>query len=251
MKWISCDYSGQESRIIADITNDKALLDLFNHGCGDVHSLVAYMSYPHIIPRETKVEDIKGLFHDQRQDAKGIEFSINYGGDANTIANNKGIPILEAQKIYDSYMKGFIGMKTYQDYQRKFVMSHGYIVLNQFSQHKAYIYDYDILMGIKERFTSEFWATYRQYKGTSNPKIPKAVLQKVYKRFADGEDFNAITGVYDYTVILTYVSLMVSIGGMMLSVNGQIKYAVVCLAISGLCDMFDGKIARTKKNETA
>ena len=200
MKWISCDYSGQESRIIADITNDKALLDLFNHGCGDVHSLVAYMSYPHIIPRETKVEDIKGLFHDQRQDAKGIEFSINYGGDANTIANNKGIPILEAQKIYDSYMKGFIGMKTYQDYQRKFVMSHGYIVLNQFSQHKAYIYDYDILMGIKERFTSEFWATYRQYKGTSNPKIPKSVLQRIYERFADGENFNAITGVYDYTV---------------------------------------------------
>ena len=97
-------------------------------------------------------------------------------------------------------MKGFIGMKTYQDYQRKFVMSHGYIVLNQFSQHKAYIYDYDILMGIKERFTSEFWATYRQYKGTSNPKIPKSVLQRIYKRFADGEDFNAITGVYDYTV---------------------------------------------------
>lgn len=57
-------------------------------------------------------------------------------------------------------------------------------------------------------------------------------------------------GVYDYTVILTYASLMVSIGGMMLSVNGQIKYAVVCLAISGLCDMFDGKIARTKKNRT-
>jgi hypothetical protein len=35
------------------------------------------MSYPHIIPRETKVEDIKGLFHDQRQDAKGIELKKN------------------------------------------------------------------------------------------------------------------------------------------------------------------------------
>lgn len=57
-------------------------------------------------------------------------------------------------------------------------------------------------------------------------------------------------GVYDYTVVLTYISLMVSIGGMMLSVNGEIKYAVVCLAISGLCDMFDGKVARTKKNRT-
>ena len=57
-------------------------------------------------------------------------------------------------------------------------------------------------------------------------------------------------GVYDYTVVLTYISLIVSMSGMMFSVNGKIKYAVVCLAISGLCDMFDGKIARTNKNRT-
>ena len=48
-------------------------------------------------------------------------------------------------------------------------------------------------------------------------------------------------GIYDYTVVLTYVSLMVSIGGMMLSVNGHLNLAVLCLAISGLCDMFDEK----------
>ena len=52
-------------------------------------------------------------------------------------------------------------------------------------------------------------------------------------------------GVYDYTVILTYVSLMVSVGGMMFAVNGHLNLGVMCLAISGLCDMFDGKIART------
>ena len=51
-------------------------------------------------------------------------------------------------------------------------------------------------------------------------------------------------GVYDYTVVLTYVSLMVSIGGMMFAVNGHLHLGVMCLAISGLCDMFDGKIAR-------
>lgn len=44
-------------------------------------------------------------------------------------------------------------------------------------------------------------------------------------------------GIYDYTVVLTYVSLMVSIGGMMLSVNGHLNLAVLCLAISGLCDI--------------
>ena len=45
-------------------------------------------------------------------------------------------------------------------------------------------------------------------------------------------------GVYDYTVILTYISLWISIGGMMLSLNGHLDLAVLCLALSGLCDMF-------------
>ena len=57
-------------------------------------------------------------------------------------------------------------------------------------------------------------------------------------------------GVYDYTVILTYVSLIISLFGMTLSLDGHYKIAIVCLALSGLCDMFDGKIARTKKNRT-
>ena len=57
-------------------------------------------------------------------------------------------------------------------------------------------------------------------------------------------------GVYDYTVVLTYVSLMISILGMTQAVGGNFRIAILCLAISGLCDMFDGKIARTKKNRT-
>ena len=57
-------------------------------------------------------------------------------------------------------------------------------------------------------------------------------------------------GYYNYTVILTYFSLMSSMAGMMFTVNGRFKSAVFCLALSGLCDMFDGKIARRKKDRT-
>lgn len=57
-------------------------------------------------------------------------------------------------------------------------------------------------------------------------------------------------GVYDYTVILTYISLITSIFGMTQAIHGRFRLAIICLAISGLCDMFDGKIARTKKNRT-
>ena len=57
-------------------------------------------------------------------------------------------------------------------------------------------------------------------------------------------------GFYDYTVVVTYISLVSSILGMFCAIDGKLKISVFCLAFSGLCDMFDGKIARTKKNRT-
>lgn len=54
-------------------------------------------------------------------------------------------------------------------------------------------------------------------------------------------------GYYNYTVILTYISVAISAVGMHLAINGEIKYAMICLGLSGICDMFDGPIARTKK----
>ena len=57
-------------------------------------------------------------------------------------------------------------------------------------------------------------------------------------------------GVYDYTVILTYLSLISSIFGMTQAIHGDYKMAIFCLAFSGACDAFDGRVARTKKNRT-
>lgn len=57
-------------------------------------------------------------------------------------------------------------------------------------------------------------------------------------------------GFYDYTVILTYLSAVSSVIGMTCVMNGDIREAIICLMISGALDMFDGKVARTKKNRT-
>lgn len=62
-------------------------------------------------------------------------------------------------------------------------------------------------------------------------------------------------GFYNYTVILTYLGLLSSVTGIFLACGvGNLpaspKYAIVCLMISGLCDMFDGKVARTCKKRT-
>lgn len=62
-------------------------------------------------------------------------------------------------------------------------------------------------------------------------------------------------GFYNYTVVLTYMSLISSVAGIffasgMCGGKANPTYAIVCLMISGLCDMFDGKVARTKKDRT-
>ena len=40
-KWISIDYSGQESFIMGDVANDKAILHELNEGDKDLHTLTA------------------------------------------------------------------------------------------------------------------------------------------------------------------------------------------------------------------
>lgn len=163
--WLSADYQSQESRIIASVSKDEKMIDLFEHGCGDVHSLVAYMSYPNIIPRDTKIEDIKKLYHNWRQKAKSIEFAINYGGDYNTISKNDGIPVEEAKEIYDNFMKGFPGIKRYQDYCRAAVMRDGYILLNPLTGHRAHIYDAEELKETHNKMQEPgFWEYYQNVR---------------------------------------------------------------------------------------
>lgn len=59
-----------------------------------------------------------------------------------------------------------------------------------------------------------------------------------------------LLGVYDYTVWLTYFGLFISIVGIMEGLRGRQTKAIFCLAISGLCDAFDGRIARKKTDRT-
>ena len=186
-KWISIDYSGQETYLMASIANDQAIIKELTEGSGDIHSLTAYMAYPEI-PRDTPIKEIKMKFHNLRQEAKGIEFAINYGGDANTIHQNKGIPIEEAQKVYNNYMSGFYGLKKYQEFRRKDWFDKGYILLNPLTGHKAFIYDYDELLSEKRRMSEDgFWDYYREMKRDCPTCDTVQMVKHFFKRKAASE----------------------------------------------------------------
>lgn len=186
-KWVSIDYTSQETFLMASIANDKAIIDELENGSGDIHSLTAYMSYKEI-PRDTPIKDIKRLYHDLRQKAKGIEFTVNYGGDANTIHQNSGIPLSEAKTIYNDYMSGFKGLCKYQEFRRRDWLEKGYILLNGRTRHKAFIYDWEDLKEVQKSFEDEgFWSHYREMKKVDKNSYTVQKVQKFFKRKSTSE----------------------------------------------------------------
>lgn len=185
-KWISADYSGEESVILANIAKDTAMIDLFTNGCGDLHSLVAKMVYPEEL-RDIPVEDVKRLRPDLRKKAKAPEFTFAYGGDANTLIGRDHIPEEEARQIEANYRKGFKGVAAYQAYQRKIVMQLGYINTCPEVGYRAYIYDYDKLKATQDKFGKDFWDTYRRLKVTdpTNPIVEE--VRYYFKRKSASE----------------------------------------------------------------
>ena len=59
-------------------------------------------------------------------------------------------------------------------------------------------------------------------------------------------------GYYNYTVVLTYLGMLSGFTGITYVSGGDCQAALICLIISGICDMFDGMIASTmERNKKA
>lgn len=52
-------------------------------------------------------------------------------------------------------------------------------------------------------------------------------------------------GIYNYTVVLTYIGMLSGFAGITFALNGIIHSAMICLIVAGICDVFDGKVAST------
>lgn len=156
-----------ESRLGADIYQEKAMIDEFLHGSGDMHSLVAKMVFEEL--KDVPISEIKSKFPKLRSQAKPIEFSQQFGGSAEAIRNAMGCSIEKAQAFADAYNNGFKGIAKFKIKGSKFVRSHGYIVLNPITGHKTYWWDWNEWCERQKSFTKEFWDDYRlNHKGTGD-----------------------------------------------------------------------------------
>lgn len=169
--FISIDYNSEESRLLASLSNDKGMLEVFEKGY-DMHSYVAYLIYPDKIPRDFDIRAIKRTYHDLRQAAKGPEFTFAFLGNWATLVANYGMPKEEAMAIEDNYKKGFAGATAYQEMCKKRTEKTGIIYICKETGHIAKWWDWD--KWYARQHSQEFWDDFRARKEAGLPRSEEA-----------------------------------------------------------------------------
>lgn len=181
--FISCDFGAEESRVSADVWNEKSLLDAFKQNI-DTHNLYAKMCFPEEL-KDIDVRDVKKFRPDLRQAAKSAEFATNYGSNGASIATSIGMSVEKAMSMVQGILKGMPGMAAFKKKAAKFVREHGYLIINQETGHRVYWPEWAEWKAEEDMYDRQFWEDYRLYhKGTGDE-----VAEKVKKHISKGHDW--------------------------------------------------------------
>lgn len=115
--FFSADYSQIELRIMAHLSNDKQMIDAFNHNL-DIHTSTAAKIYK--LPLE-KVSS------NMRRNAKTANFGIIYGISPFGLSQRLDIPRSEAKMLIDGYFETYPQVKEYMDQSIEFAKEKGYV----------------------------------------------------------------------------------------------------------------------------
>lgn len=195
---------------MADVANDKEMIEELTYGEKDLHTLTAKIVFPEI-PKDMPAEEVKKQYHKLRQEAKGYEFAFNYAGNDNTIMRNFGLTAERAKEIYDNYMRGFNGLKRYIEFRKKDWFSKGYIDLNSKVGYKAYIYDWSYLKNLQQVKFREpgFWNYYREMKQDA-PKCDTVMMVKEFFKRRAESDRQSVNYPIQHTGALCYKVSMIN-----------------------------------------
>lgn len=114
---LSADYSQIELRLLAEISQDEAMLKAFEEK-EDIHTSTAAKIYS---------VSAEGVTPEMRRKAKMVNFGIAYGISAFGLAQRLGISRSEAADIINSYNGQYPGIKSYLKNMVEFAREQGYV----------------------------------------------------------------------------------------------------------------------------
>ncbi|MBE6109903.1 MAG: DNA polymerase I [Erysipelotrichaceae bacterium] len=114
---ISSDYHQIELRMLADMADEKSLIEAFNSGI-DIHTKTAMDVFD-------KTED--EVTPEDRRKAKTVNFGIVYGISDFGLAEQLGVSRWEAADFIDKYYEKYPGIRTYMNSLVKDCEKNGYV----------------------------------------------------------------------------------------------------------------------------
>ena len=115
-KLFSADYSQIELRIMAHLSEDKAMIDSFING-EDIHASTARRVF----------NTNKNPSEDERRAAKAINFGLIYGISAYGLARQLKIDNIEAKNIIDTYFAKYKRVKEYMEELKAFANKNEFV----------------------------------------------------------------------------------------------------------------------------
>ena len=170
--FVSADFSAEESRLGADIYQDKEFLREFTEGSKDTHNMFAWIVYNDEC-RKLGCKDateVKKKAPQWRKKVKGFEFGYMFGAAAPTLAQTAGCSVEEAQAVVDKLDKAFAGMTAFAKKGAAFVRSNGYILINPQTGHRLNWWDWNQWKERQSRYSEPgFWDDFKaNHKGTGD-----------------------------------------------------------------------------------
>ncbi|MGN2611458.1 DNA polymerase I [Aliivibrio fischeri] len=187
-KILAVDYSQIELRIMAHLSQDKALLAAFSAG-KDIHAATA---------AEVKGVSIEEVTSEDRRRAKAINFGLIYGMSAFGLAKQIGIPRGEAQDYMNVYFERYPGVMQYMEETRLLATEQGYV--ETLYGRRLHLPEINARNGMRRK-AAERAAINAPMQGTAADIIKKAMILVDEWVEAEGKDrVNLLMQVHDELV---------------------------------------------------
>ncbi|MCH2205206.1 MAG: DNA polymerase I [Lentisphaerales bacterium] len=115
-KFLACDYSQIELRIMAHLSEDPKLLEAFNKD-HDIHSYTASLVFD--VPQEEVTKE-------QRYQSKAVNFGIIYGQGPFGLAKEIGVDVATAKTFISNYFMRYPNIQNYMQQTQALTRSRGY-----------------------------------------------------------------------------------------------------------------------------
>lgn len=126
---LSSDYSAQEPRIAAHLSQDAKMIQAYKTG-KDLYAEMASLAFgvPYEECLEFRPDGSKNpAGKERRSQAKAIFLGICYGKGVKAIGEDLRVSTEKAQQIYDSVLKEFTGLKKLMDNSQEMARTLGYV----------------------------------------------------------------------------------------------------------------------------